>query len=229
MLDLPRRLLAPLPVLLLLALAGCSSTPCPNPDWCAYFPMELGNRWTYDVYSTGAVDPAGAPLRTEVLEVTASRPGWEESTATFALTEPAVETPPSWTYRARTQGVAIIPARPGPGAPPPRIVLPWPSAPGMQWTWAPDARVAAPGEDDGGGLLPFRSRVESVDDPVSVPAGDYRCIRIRVETDVQPSWTFWYARNVGLVKFQRDPAHAPPPGAPTPDLRVLRSFTRGKP
>ncbi len=42
--------------------------------------------------------------------------------------------------------------------------------------------------------------VESIDDPVSVPAGSFRAIRIRRTTAGGPAKTYWFAKGVGKLK-----------------------------
>lgn len=42
--------------------------------------------------------------------------------------------------------------------------------------------------------------VEAVDDAVTVPAGTFRAVRIRRDSETGPSKTYWYARGVGKVR-----------------------------
>jgi hypothetical protein len=48
--------------------------------------------------------------------------------------------------------------------------------------------------------LQVRWRTEAVDDLVTVPAGTFRCLRLRRAAKHRPPTVAWYARGVGLVK-----------------------------
>jgi len=227
----------------LAAVAAEPAAPAPGPD---YFPLVRGSEWVYatdlpqgdwivqalhpesissrapshhDLHSHGGEPPAGE-AKDEKIEhlvfyrsITATSPGRSQQ----------VTIGKEW-FRRDEDGEVLCGRRQVLKDPvytdPPQVLLPAAPRPGKTWTWS-------------GTVADDTSKIDGVveaEETVKVPAGEFKALRVRVETTTSRGRgraTRWYAAGVGLVKEEVEIAVKDGPPART--RAELKSWRIGPP
>lgn len=196
-------------------------TACSN-NGQAYFPLEPGIYWRYNIEST-TMD--GTETKKFIVQATQQR-SWEGKTVpvrtTLAGTRLFYERTEQGILRVATQRIdqqspAAVPENQ-------RTVLKYPLEPGTSWTEMTETsalyRTGPPQRSEYWihAPVPLTYVIEATDDTVRVPAGRYEnCLRVHAtgktpnydagnyigRTDIIVDQTDWYAPGVGLVKSVR--------------------------
>ncbi len=208
--------LQPTHLVLVLALAlgaaACSADPPPDPGECPttgrYFALSPGASWTYEVDDGSEVvektqivgdleDVGGAKAGTTAYRLTTSKVSgevisWQEDTGTAVIRHREQDNAGS-----TTTDEIYTPFRTRVDESPAHIVL------GAMWTESYTETVTSMGATTEADKVETW-RVEAVDEPLAVPAGDFCTLRVRRTSTVGGTpgsdKTYWFARGIGKVK-----------------------------
>jgi len=181
----------------------------PFPVSESYWPLAVDNRWEYDY-----PDPGGAEV---IYEVTGSED--IEGNTWYVVDGDAYSEvgEPMWSetvwLRNADYGVAWLKWTGSPSEiAAPGAYLWYPPATGQMWTLREEV--------DGAQVARMLAEVESVSDTVTVPAGTFRCVRLRMAPLPFPDdyLLMWFAPGVGQVRHQEYD------GGVLSDEQVLRSY-----
>jgi len=210
--------------LLLALLGGCSSS---SGDLQAWFPLSEGRSWQYQI-STRGEDPAAPVTRSTLTLQTLGASSIEGLSGGPAYLRRSDDGVDYWLrqddtgiYRVgmRSELQELIQLDPQP-----RYVLKFPIAVGTTWQAPTTAYLLKRRQEFPREIrhshpsIPMTYVIESLDEAVSVPAGDFKaCLRVRGEGKVRlfvdpvQGWRDvplvtqeWYCRGVGLVKLIRE-------------------------
>jgi hypothetical protein len=170
-----------------------------------YFPLRRGTAWTYEITDAGGRRGTGT-ARVEGLDL--SRSGQRAVVVRWDLLDGAIV---SWDRVTRagvvcdeqeTRDLSDLVVSEDLYDPPATIVDERPARleAGAEWSETiaetfPNARGRPRTKE-----VQVRWRTEAVDDEVTVPAGTFKCLRVRREAKHRPAAVAWYARGIGLVK-----------------------------
>lgn len=159
--------------------------PLAGKDW---YPLAHGNSWTYASHfvmgdspeegrkTFNATSDGGAGFRIEE----AGKGILNAVTMLYAATEAGVTTRSGMLGASKT------------AFDPPLVELPASMAAGASWTWTGSSS---------GRPLSFTNVFEGMES-VTVPAGTYRCARVRRKTPTGVEIVHWYGEKVGVVKME---------------------------
>ena len=207
-----------------IGLSGCSPS---SGDAQAWFPLEAGRSWAYQV-STRGEDPASPMVRSELTLRTFGAQAIEGLAGGPAHLRRSDDGVDYWLrqddtgiyrvgQRSELQDLIQLDAQP-------RYVLKFPLAVGTTWQAPTTAYLLKRRQEFPREIrhshpsIPMTYVIESLDEAVSVPAGDFQpCLRVRGEGKVRlfvdpvQGWRDvplvtqeWYCRGVGLVKISRE-------------------------
>jgi len=148
-----------------------------------YFPLEVGNQWTYAINAGGkSVTAVARVAKLDVINGISMARFETSVNGTVASTEHLVQNADG-IFRHRFNGQEVDP---------PLCLLKYPAKAGLKWKG--EFKV---GKEDA------KYQVETGTENVEVPAGKFDAIRAAIETqskgqDVATS--YWFAQNVGFVK-----------------------------
>jgi len=183
--------LSPFRVLLCLGagiIASASpAAPAPPPPSAGHFPLPAGMRWTYES-NLGEVcswvEASGDECR--IL-----------STSSTLDTEQILRLAPDGVYLLAAKSSVLFFSTERTYSPP-LLRLPLPLDPGQSWSWSGTETV------DGDEVQTKIAGKAEAEEKVTVPAGEYSCLRVKVDTVSSDGTTAssvqWLARGVGIVK-----------------------------
>lgn len=204
-----------------LLVAGCSNSPQSD----AYFPLEVGARWEYDVASDIDNTLTHKTYVASVDRVVESETG---DTIYVRRVEAPSEVGIEFWLRKDKNGIVRIAKRVDVDEQAkldrdPRMVLKTPLAQGATWMVPSEPFVIGPKTDLGlrevkMPKVMMNYTVESIDDTVTVPAGTFKQCARAVGVGMMPLFVDavqgfvnltlthreWYCKGVGLVKVERD-------------------------
>jgi len=183
-------------VLVLLS-CGKSAPSLPQPtlplNGPLHFPLAVGNSWSY---ASELVLGGNSPDRTTKVYTVAATPA-PDGSAAFAidLEGRGLLNKITMVYAGSPQGVVTHLGYFGAAKTefaPAFLELPESLAPGASWSWSGTTS---------GRPLKIDSVLEGMES-LTVPAGTFRCARIRRTPSAGGTVTHWYAERVGLVKME---------------------------
>jgi hypothetical protein len=187
---------------LLLAAACGTEAPMPPGETKSLFPISVGNRWTY------VVDSGAKPEKTQSVTGTIAVDG----RAAYVLETLAGDFKRVVSHQA-LDGDKLVRAREktynGNFLIEDLRFTPWALRVDLGATELGATYQSVHTEevlDANGEVVPptiMKTQtffVEAVDDTINVPAGMFRCVRVRRDTTGGPSKTFWFAPGVGKVR-----------------------------
>ncbi|HZZ80766.1 MAG TPA: hypothetical protein VFE62_19850 [Gemmataceae bacterium] len=154
------------------------STP-PN-----YYPLQAGNEWHYQV--TANNQAAKVTTRIAKVETIDGTPMARLETSSGPINEHLIQNDKG-VFRTRFNGAEISP---------PFQVIPYPVKLGAKWK----GNFTVLGEK---GKHDYVGEIGPKEEMVTVPAGKFQAIRVRLtleENGQQSDSTFWFAKNIGIVK-----------------------------
>lgn len=191
---------------LLLVPAALSAAPLPPSPEPLYFPTRVGARWVYQYRTAGG---EAYPDRVEVVTAVEARRG---ATRVKVGSETGGQMLNQRWFEVSPTGLSLVGSLGG-DLTSPLLLLRLPHAAGNKW-----APVLA-GEQWGRAV---GSATADGPEAVTVPAGTFRAIRVRLELPYidgrrgKARSTTWYAPGVGVVKNETDEK-----------VEVLKAFTHG--
>lgn len=172
--------------------------------WARYFPMTVGSEWTYRVTTAGQEKPG------EQQRIVRGRIPLKKGGACLEIETILDGQRGGYLYAGlRSDGYYIYPhALPGmlgvneEAAPTPLAVFPLKA--GQSWNWQEPEKRGGASSEAGVGITECRATLEKMDEPVTVPAGKYRALRIRIQRKDSrigaSEERIWYAAGVGMVR-----------------------------
>jgi hypothetical protein len=166
-------------------MVGCWSwAAADNPDKANYYPLEVGNKWHYELETTAGVK---AKLTNQIskretidgVELALL----ETVTNGSVVASEHLQQTDAGVYRHRFNGSVMTPAF---------HFLRYPSKAGESWQ-----------SDTKTGSQLVKATCRSSEEEVEVPAGKFKTIKVHVDAEVEGNkltTTYWFANNVGVVQ-----------------------------